>query len=204
MKQYHTSFLRRFAADTRGSILMIVGLVFLLLVGIAGAGYDLGMRELLRAHTQRATDFAATSAGGVEGSVTGMTDKQMREATALRYFNLNFGDSFLGEPRPALTPGNGPNSIDVTSSTITVKADGDIDTKFVRNLGPGNENLEADGFSQVQIAPALQMSISSSSWTNLAHSLTASHTVLWQDRHRAQIRRVPAVPVHEWKRSMRR
>jgi hypothetical protein len=152
MKQPRPSFLRRFAADTRGSILMIVGLVFLLLVGIAGAGYDLGMRELLRAHTQRAADFAATSAGGVEGSVTGMTDKQMREATALRYFNLNFGDSFLGEPRPALTPGTGMNSIDVSNGTITVQADGNIDTKFVRNLGPGNDTLAADGYSKALIS----------------------------------------------------
>jgi hypothetical protein len=145
MKQHHPSFLRRFAADTRGSILMIVGLVFLLLVGIAGAGYDLGMRELLRAHTQRAADFAASSAGGIEDPINGMTDAQ-RETTAQRYFSLNFGDSFLGEPKPTPVvniPGDG---------TISVTAASDIDTKFVRNFGSGHETLDAGGHSKVGIS----------------------------------------------------
>jgi hypothetical protein len=185
MTPHHTSFLRRFAADTRGNILIIVGLAFLFLVGIAGAGYDLGMRELLRAHTQRAADFAATSAGGVEGSVTGMTDKQMREATALRYFNLNFGDSFLGEARPPLSLGNGPNSIDVTSSTITVQADGIMPTKFVKNLGPGHDTLDAGAYSQVAFTPInkpggdviLLIDTSGSMLNNLAGNTPAVSTV---------------------------
>jgi hypothetical protein len=149
MKQPRPSFLRRFAADTRGNILIIVGLAFLFLVGIAGAGYDLGMRELLRAHTQRAADFAATSAGGIETNLTGAADKQMREVTAQRYFSLNFGGNFLGKPEPSPTiiiPGDG---------TITVDATGvNIDTKFVRNLGSGNETLDASGHSKASISAA--------------------------------------------------
>ncbi len=119
------TFIRRFSADTRGSILMLVGLSITFLTAIGGAAVDLGKRELVHIMLQHASDAAATSAASMDGDPTPAT----RDAIARRYYALNFPDSYLGVDRP-------PPIVDIGEDSISVGTTGvPVPTNFVSNFG---------------------------------------------------------------------
>ncbi len=125
------TFSQRFARDTRGSVLMLFGLSIIFLVGIGGAGVDLGTQQLQRVKLQMAADAAATSAASlVPTSAANATSE--RQNAANRYFNLNYPPTLFGQPRPTpiitLTGGAG-------NGTVTVTANSDVATSFVSNFG---------------------------------------------------------------------
>ena len=106
--------------DGRGSVLILVGLGILVLVGLAGAGIDLGRQQIVSSKLQSASDAAAIAAGSAPAG--------QEIQTAQRYFNLNFPDSYLGVARPTPT-------ITQTANGTTVAASAPVPTLFLRLLG---------------------------------------------------------------------
>lgn len=103
-----------------GSVLILVGLGILVLVGLAGAGIDLGRQQIVSNKLQSACDAAAIAAGSAPAG--------QEIQTAQRYFNLNFPDSYLGVARPTPT-------ITQTANGTTVAASAPVPTLFIRLLG---------------------------------------------------------------------
>ncbi|MFN8972995.1 MAG: vWA domain-containing protein [Alphaproteobacteria bacterium] len=106
--------------DGRGSVLILVGLGILVLVGLAGAGIDLGRQQIVSSKLQSASDAAAIAAGSAPAG--------QEIQTAQRYFNLNFPDGYLGVARPTPT-------ITQTANGTTVAASAPVPTLFLRLLG---------------------------------------------------------------------
>jgi Flp pilus assembly protein TadG len=103
-----------------GSVLILVGLGILVLVGLAGAGIDLGRQQIVSSKLQSACDAAAIAAGSAPAG--------QEIQTAQRYFNLNFPDGYLGVARPTPT-------ITQTANGTTVAASAPVPTLFIRLLG---------------------------------------------------------------------
>ncbi|MFN7612023.1 MAG: vWA domain-containing protein [Alphaproteobacteria bacterium] len=103
-----------------GSVLILVGLGILVLVGLAGAGIDLGRQQIVSNKLQSACDAAAIAAGSAPAG--------QEIETARRYFNLNFPDGYLGVTRPTPT-------ITQTANGTTVAASAPVPTLFIRLLG---------------------------------------------------------------------
>lgn len=123
-------------SDRRGSVMITTGLAIVFLVGIAGAAIDLGQQQLLRARTQQASDAAALAAAG-------LASKGDPQQIALRYFNLNFSQSYMGVQRPM-------PAINVGPSTISVTASNTLKNNFVNNIGLNS--VSAGGKTTVAIA----------------------------------------------------
>lgn len=113
-----------FARAQHGNVLMLTGLGMLFLVGIGGAGYDLGRQQLVRQKIQQASDAAALAAAGMDFGTSNAT----RQNTAQAFFALNYPNDYLGVARP--TP-----SISIAGETITVSANSSVPTSFVGNFG---------------------------------------------------------------------
>ncbi|MFN7186447.1 MAG: VWA domain-containing protein [Alphaproteobacteria bacterium] len=103
-----------------GSVLILVGLGILVLVGLAGAGIDLGRQQIVSNKLQSACDAAAIAAGSAPAG--------QEIETARRYFNLNFPDGYLGVTRPTPTVTFGANG-------ASVRASAPVPTLFIRLLG---------------------------------------------------------------------
>lgn len=80
-------------------MLIITGITLLTLVGVSGAGVDLGRQQLVRAKIQQASDAAVIATATLPDTVT---DAQ-RIAAAERYFAINFPDGYMGVARPTPT-----------------------------------------------------------------------------------------------------
>lgn len=113
-----------FVRAQQGNVLMLTGLGMLFLVGIGGAGYDLGRQQLVRQKIQQASDAAALAAAGMDFGTSNAT----RQNTAQAFFALNYPSDYLGVARP--TP-----SISIAGETITVSANSSVPTSFVGNFG---------------------------------------------------------------------
>jgi Flp pilus assembly protein TadG len=129
--------LQKFWGDQRGNILIFTGLGVLFLVGIGGAGYDLGRQQLVRQKIQQASDAAALAAAGMDFGTSDAT----RQNTANAFFSLNYPNNYLGIARP--TP-----SISIAGETITVSANTAVPTSFVGNFGVSS--ITAAGTSRTQ------------------------------------------------------
>lgn len=129
--------LHKFLGDQRGNILILTGLGFLFLVGIGGAGYDLGRQQLVRQKIQQASDAAALAAAGMDFGTSDAT----RQNTAQAFFALNYPADYLGIARP--TP-----SISIAGEIITVSANASVPTSFVVNFGVSS--IAANGSSRTQ------------------------------------------------------
>ena len=138
------SWMIRFAESRSGSILMLFGLSILFLVGIAGAGYDLGRQQLVRQKIQQATDASTLAAAGM---LLGTTAPN-RTAMANRYFDLNYPTTYLGVPRPTPT-------ITVGANDVTVSANAPVTTSFVANFGVNT--LQAVGTTTAQLKKTSNM-----------------------------------------------
>lgn len=126
----HRSFLRSFRGQERGSILIIFALSVTFLIGMAGAGVDLGRQQLQRMKLQQALDAAVVSAASLDVSTGIGTAEQQRRNAAIRYFNLNYPAVFMGRQRPTATP-----NINETAGTVELSAASEINTSFVKNFG---------------------------------------------------------------------
>lgn len=115
---------QNFVRAQQGSVLMLTGLGMLFLVGIGGAGYDLGRQQLVRQKIQQASDAAALAAAGMDFGTSNAT----RQNTAQAFFALNYPNDYLGVARP--TP-----SISIAGESITVSATSSVPTSFVGNFG---------------------------------------------------------------------
>lgn len=115
---------KSFVRAQHGNVLMLTGLGMLFLVGIGGAGYDLGRQQLVRQKIQQASDAAALAAAGMDFGTSNAT----RQNTAQAFFALNYPNDYLGVARP--TP-----SISIAGETITVSANSSVPTSFVGNFG---------------------------------------------------------------------
>lgn len=115
---------RAFHRDTGGNVLILAGLGILFLVGIGGAGYDLGRQQLVRQKVQQASDAAALAAAGMDFG----TPDGTRQATAQAFFALNYPENYLGIARP--TP-----SVSIANERVTVSAGTSVPTSFVGNFG---------------------------------------------------------------------
>lgn len=129
---------QRFHRHQHGSVLMVVGVWFLVLVAVGGMGYDLGRQQMVRLKLQQASDAAALAGALVPAPAT----DDDRRAEANRYFQLNFPDNYLSVARPLPT-------IEVTSEYVKVSANSTIRTHFVTNIGV--ERLPTKGASKVLI-----------------------------------------------------
>lgn len=134
-------FFRRFTREGHGGVLIIFGLSVALVVAIGGASIDLGIQQLMRAKLQNASDAAATSAAGLHAANYNVTNVE-RQSAAVRYFNLNYPPEFYGQQRPV-------PSVSI-NNTITVSAQGAINTAFVSNFGISQ--LQASALSVVSVA----------------------------------------------------
>lgn len=134
-------FLKRFLADRSGNILIITGIGFLFLVGIGGAGYDLGKQQLVKQRIQQASDAAAVSAAGMSGA--SVADRTLM---AQKIYDLNFPSTYLGVARPAPV-------ITVTATDVRVSGSTNVSTAFVSNFnnGAGPVTLASAGSSKVLI-----------------------------------------------------
>ena len=119
--------LKRFFSNQSGSVLLLVGLSFLFLVGIAGAGYDLGRQQLVRQKIQQAADTAALAAASKKCE-EGVTECKQRHDTALLYFNLNYPRDYMGVKRPP------PIIKTLAGKPVEVDADTSLRNSFVSNL----------------------------------------------------------------------
>jgi hypothetical protein len=129
--------LRLFHRDTGGNVLILAGLGILFLVGIGGAGYDLGRQQLVRQKIQQATDAAALAAASMDFG----TPDNVRQNTAQAFFSLNYPQNYLGVARPTPTAS-------IAGETITVSAGTTVPTSFVGNFGVST--IAAAGRSRVQ------------------------------------------------------
>ncbi|MFN7451526.1 MAG: vWA domain-containing protein [Alphaproteobacteria bacterium] len=124
-----------------GSVLILVGLGILVLVGLAGAGIDLGRQQIVSNKLQSACDAAAIAAGSAPAG--------QEIETARRYFNLNFPDGYLGVTRPTPTVTFGANG-------ASVRASAPVPTLFIRLLGVttttavGRTGTESDSTTNTQ------------------------------------------------------
>ncbi len=134
------SLLKRLMADCSGGILILFGLSIIFLVGIAGAGYDLGHQQLVRQKLQQATDAAALAASSMLPNPNDPTDKE-RTAMAQRFFELNYPKEYFGVKRPEA-------KVSIGANDVTVAAEVPIETSFVANFGI--ETLPAHGFTKAQ------------------------------------------------------
>lgn len=130
----------RFARCDHGNVLMITGLLFLVIVAVAGAGIDFGRQQLVRLRLQQATDAAAIAAGELPSSAT----NQERSDIALRYYQLNYPAPYsgLGRPEPRIA----------ISDRIVVEANQVRNTDFIRHVNV--TELRSTGRSVVRRATA--------------------------------------------------
>jgi Flp pilus assembly protein TadG len=132
------TMLHRFLGDSRGNVLMLTGLAFFVIIAIAGAGIDFGRQQLMRIRLQQATDAAALAAANMPVN----TPETVREARALRYYQLNMPSSYLGLARP--------DPVITITDTITVEADRTLATNFISSVNVNQ--LQATGRTVVQRA----------------------------------------------------
>lgn len=141
------SLIRNIAADRSGGVALMFFGSMVVLMAFAGAGYDLGRQQLVKQKLQQASDEATLAASAMlESSTTAE-----RQATAQRFFNLNYPPSYLGIPRPSPT-------ITVNANDVTVTAHADVPTRFIRNLGVPSMNADSKttalfkkGYNQVDM-----------------------------------------------------
>lgn len=117
-------FLRHFHADQRGNVLMLVGVCFVVLVAIGGAGYDFGRQQVVRLKMQQAADAAALAGAGM---APGTSDNDRRNMANL-YFSMNYPQKYLDVPRPT------PTITVTTDANITVTASSPLLTSFIRTV----------------------------------------------------------------------
>lgn len=107
----HTPCLRDFLTDEQGSVFIFVGFLLVALIAIIGLTLDLGTQSIIKTRMQNASDAAALA-----GAISPTASPAEREATARRYFALNYPDNYH---QTDLTAQN----VGVTATDKTVEVD---------------------------------------------------------------------------------
>ncbi len=134
------SLFRLFHRDESGNVLLLTGLAFLFLVGIGGAGYDLGKQQLVRQKLQQAADAAALAGAGRQYG----TSNAARADTANAFYALNYPSSYLDIARPL------PTINVIPDVNVLVQAQANVPTSFVHTFNVNT--LPSKGRSLAQIA----------------------------------------------------
>lgn len=128
----------------RGQVLILVGFSLIVLIGAVGLAIDSGRAYGVKARLNAAVDAAAIA--GARALATGVDDATRianAQAAAVRFYNLNYPEGFLGSTRGA------PSTTAVHESTghwrITVSGSADMPTTFIRVLGPAGTGVAAMG-----------------------------------------------------------
>ena len=151
-------FAKKFAAQETGSILLFFALGVFFLVGIAGAGLDLGRNQLKTIKYQEAADAAAVSAASLTNPGGVAISDAERLSAGRRYFSLNnytsqdglasrnssASQAFL-ETIPSVTLSNGSITVKTDQADTTT----DTETNFVKIFGIST--LKSQGSSVVTI-----------------------------------------------------
>jgi len=137
---------RRLASSRRqgGQVLILVGLSLIVLIGAVGLAIDSGRAYGVKARLNAAVD--AASIAGARALATGIDDASRianAQAAAVRFYNLNYPEGFLGSTRGA------PSTTAVHESTghwrVTVSGSAEMPTTFIRVLGPAGTGVAAMG-----------------------------------------------------------
>lgn len=120
----------RLAQREEGGVLIMVGLSVFLLFALGGSAIDLGAQQLVRNRLQQATDASALAAASLKEG----TSDEVRRNTALRYFKLNYPETFLGTERPE-------PDIQVSAGSVTVSTPNiPVNTRFI-NLSSNAQSV---------------------------------------------------------------
>lgn len=130
------SFLQKLRREQQGSVLILTVFGIAIMIGLTGAGIDLGRQQLAKIKLQQATDAVAVAIASMPDTTTASE----KEAAVQRYFNLNYPATYIGLPRPTVT-------CSPCDDTIEVRASLSVDPMFVGVIGVGT--MEADGLTRV-------------------------------------------------------
>lgn len=129
MKPMHAckQFLRRFAGNQQGSVVIITGMMIFTLLGVTGAGIDLASQSLVQRKLQQSSDLASVAAGASRLYLN--TNNAQQAQIARRYFNLNYPQNYNNATRPVPT-------INVTNTGIEISAQNiSVPTTFGKMIG---------------------------------------------------------------------
>jgi len=128
----------------RGQVLILVGLSLIVLIGAVGLAVDSGRAYGVKARLNAAVDAAAIAAA--RAIATGADDATRianAQAAAVRFYNLNYPEGFLGSTRGA------PSTTAVHESTghwrVNVSGSAEMPTTFIRVLGQMSTGVSAIG-----------------------------------------------------------
>jgi Flp pilus assembly protein TadG len=131
------SFSRRLAHATSGAIIVYIAVASVPMVGFLGLAVDTTRGYLVKAQLSTALDAAALAGGRVIFSPTRDADIQM-------YFDANFPPGYMNA---TLT---GPTwVVSPSSDQITITASAQIETTFLKVLGPGHEYLTVSAETEI-------------------------------------------------------
>lgn len=130
-------FFKRFARDTRGSIMIIAAFAASGLIAVGGAAYDFGMQQMAWKNSQFAGDIAATSAAGSRlnepwGRGTDGATLQKQENRVRMFFDIN-SRGFDVDPQFHISELKVIQTPEVYRTIV--RGDGEIPSHFVRMVG---------------------------------------------------------------------
>jgi Flp pilus assembly protein TadG len=137
MKTY-ASVIKSYGRNQSGSIAIIFGFVFVILVGVVGGAVDYGRGVSAATQLQSALDAAALAAGRTY-QVTRDTTKASAAAVAL------FNENLKNDPNSVLTK----NEIDTTTKTVRLAARTIVGTAFLAAVGHDTLNIERESSAQL-------------------------------------------------------
>lgn len=128
-----------------GNVLIMTGVFILIIFAIAGAGIDFGRAQLVQMKEQQASDIATLAAANVLDKDTVNPDENtIREATAQRYYNLNFPVKYLGVTREDPT-----YNFNKANGTIVVSSSQNVKTNYINTIG--RDSLDVASRTAVKI-----------------------------------------------------
>lgn len=125
--------------NEQGSVLIMAAVFIMMMIAISGAAVDFGRAQLVQMKKQQSADMATLAAANIFPEYTADSSKiTIREETAVRYYNLNFPDTYLGVTRKPITPDAKTKNITVTSASEVVP------TNYINTMGTIGIKVGAD------------------------------------------------------------
>ncbi|MEZ5908592.1 MAG: TadE/TadG family type IV pilus assembly protein [Hyphomicrobiaceae bacterium] len=152
----------RFLGDRRGNIAMMFAVMTVPVTGLVGASVDYGKALQLRAKVQSAVD-AAVLAAGREYQVS--RDTALASARAATYF---------AQQTAGLPVTLGTNSVDPTTLTLRLGAQGTAQTPFLHMIGVQSLPVEASAEAKLAVGGNGQMSFEISMMLDVTGSMRGS------------------------------
>ncbi len=163
------SFLRRFACDKRGNVILLTGLLAVPLMMMAGAAIDMSQVISVRTRLAQATDAAALAVGA-----SGTLDPSQAQDIANSVFHANYPAAELGTP--------GTVSVQFNEGAISVTADAVVDMALLDIIGihtfnVGTETEVIREVKNIEIVMVLD-NTGSMSGSKIASLKTAANTLV--------------------------